>query len=371
MTDLLHRTTAVVERPTPGRRPRVRRLSALQVILVGMVAYGGAALLNAEHLHQLAARQPFGWRRDVTLMAASGLRWTSRTMHLDGPGHLVDRPESTPARPLAAAVMPTAASATTTATTSTARVRAIAPDPAPNAALPTDTAASVTTTTALPIPSALRVPTTMTPLAVWVGGDSIAQGVGSALGTLASHQHLLAVTAAGRISTGLARPDFFDWPGAVDHALTTARPEAVVVAFGANDPQPVQTADGTPVTFGTDAWRLDYRARVAAVMNRASPGRPMVWVGLPVAREATLETKFAFIDQIYRDEAARHPAVVYVDTRALFSPDGTFQAYRIAVDGRQHLVRAGDGVHFTGEGYDVIAAAIQAKLLALADPSAH
>jgi hypothetical protein len=352
MTDLLPRPpTDTGVRPRVRRR-RARRLSALQVIAVGLFAYVGAALLNADHLHDLATRQPYGWRRDVALMGAGALRWTSRTLWLDKPAHLFGSSPA-PAHPATAAPRPAPPARGTTA--SGAHDSRIGADAPPSLAAPTTTTTSV--------PSTLRRAAVGAPLAVWVAGDSISQGVGTALDSLGAHDHLLVVTSAGRISTGLARPDYYDWPAAIQLMMTARPPEAIVLAFGANDAQDMQTDHGV-VTFGSTAWDAEYRSRVAGVMDRARPGRPIVWIGLPVARDHDLDAKLAAIDRIYRDEATRHPGVLYVDTRALFSPDGTFQAYRSGPNGRQQLVRAGDGVHFTGAGYDVIAAAVQDRLTA-------
>jgi len=177
----------------------------------------------------------------------------------------------------------------------------------------------------------------------------------------------LRATSQARISTGLTRPDYFDWPTAVHDVVAQQQPDVLVVVFGTNDPQPIQTATGT-YSFGTPEWETEYRARVDAVMAAATGARKLVWVGLPVVRRETLEPKLEVLDQIFEQEAAKFPDVSYVDTRAMFSPDGAYDAYLTAPDGTPVLVRAADGVHFSLTGYDMLAQAVIDRIGALTQP---
>jgi hypothetical protein len=184
---------------------------------------------------------------------------------------------------------------------------------------------------------------------------------------LAGQTATLRATSQARISTGLTRPDYFDWPTAVHDVVTEQQPDVLVVVFGTNDPQPIQTATGT-YSFGTPEWDLEYRARVDAVMGAATGARKLVWVGLPVVRRENLEPKLEVLDQIFEQEAAKFHDVSYVDTRAMFSPDGAYDAYLTAPDGTPVLVRAADGVHFSLTGYDMLAQAVIDRIGALIQP---
>ena len=184
---------------------------------------------------------------------------------------------------------------------------------------------------------------------------------------LAGQTATLRATSQARISTGLTRPDYFDWPSAVHDVVAQQQPDVLVVVFGTNDPQPIQTATGT-YSFGTPEWETEYRARVDAVMGAATGARKIVWVGLPVVRRESLEPKLEVLDQIFEQEAAKFPDVSYVDTRAMFSPDGAYDAYLTAPDGTPVLVRAADGVHFSLTGYDMLAQAVIDRIGVLTQP---
>ena len=48
-----------------------------------------------------------------------------------------------------------------------------------------------------------------------------------------------------KVSSGLARPDFFDWPAHLRRQLPAVDPDIVVVTFGGNDAQGMALADGS------------------------------------------------------------------------------------------------------------------------------
>jgi hypothetical protein len=355
----------------------------VQIMLVGAIAYGGAALLNARSLQRMAERLPFGGRRDVAVHVADAAGDLSAALALDRPARMIEGiRHNLPAKPVPVAAAPITTTTTLPPPTATPRpTTSTAPDAlragasmataltTPTAVTtvpppPTTAPAPTTTTTTIP---PLRTPTAGQPLQIWVGGDSIAEGLGSSMEKLAGQTATLRATSQARISTGLTRPDYFDWPTAVHDVVTEQQPDVLVVVFGTNDPQPIQTATGT-YSFGTPEWDLEYRARVDAVMGAATGARKLVWVGLPVVRRENLEPKLEVLDQIFEQEAAKFHDVSYVDTRAMFSPDGAYDAYLTAPDGTPVLVRAADGVHFSLTGYDMLAQAVIDRIGALIQP---
>jgi hypothetical protein len=173
-----------------------------------------------------------------------------------------------------------------------------------------------------------------------------------------------------RISTGISRPDVFNWP---DHILSEARSQnagAVVLTFGANDDQAIESPDGKVQRFGTDGWVKEYRRRVGGLMDAlAAQGRKVFWIGIPIVRDPARWTHYQLIDQIYRTEAAARPGKVYfLDTTPLFvGPGGGYADYLPDSSGRVTKVRADDGIHFERAGGRRIANALLAKLRSLYD----
>jgi len=291
-----------------------------------------AALLDAEALESTASNQPFGWRHDVATAVADPLVRVSRALHLTAPRRWLedafDRPSTQPDLPPPAS--------TTTAPPST-----------------TGTESPPTT-----VPERRR-PTAADPLRLLMAGDSMTEAAGPALLDASEVTGVIDATHELRYSSGLTRPDYFDWPARLATLLAERDPEAVVVFLGANDAQGIQTPAG-PAAFGTDAWVAEYRARVAAVMDLlTADGRTVYWIGQPVMRDAGYDGRMALLTRIYREEAEGRRDVRFLDTRATFTgPDGGYSAYLPDAAGRPVLVRRDDGIHLTPAGADRLVAVV-------------
>jgi uncharacterized protein len=314
-----------------------------------LVVLGGlllAALLNPDDLLKRAKAQPFGWQRDVTVRLAEINRDVSRMLWLDRPRRGLDRMlgnEDT--APAAAGPAPEP-------------VPTIAPTTAP----PPTSAPSVAATPSTS-PSSRR-PTAADPLRVYIGGDSVAQAVSESFKRLATTKSAVSATIDFRFSTGLSRPDYFDWPARLRSVIRrTPAPEAIVVMFGANDVQPIMTPSG-PANTGSAAWLAEYRRRVASTMQMLSAsGIPVFWLGQPLMRTTFFAQRIGELDDIYAAEAARHAGITFVDTRpALADAHGRYAAYLPDSRGRPVLVRAPDGVHLTDAGGARVARVLLAAL---------
>ena len=148
------------------------------------------------------------------------------------------------------AVVTTTIPATTTTTTTTVP----AANDSSSEATTTTTAAPATTT----VPAG-RVVTDDAPLRVYVAGDSQATYLGQAIAS-ESGVRSLEVELDDRISTGLARPDYFDWPAQWTNQMVELDPEVVVLFIGANDHQDMVDAAGQRLIEGSEAWRDEWRA---------------------------------------------------------------------------------------------------------------
>lgn len=162
-----------------------------------------------------------------------------------------------------------------------------------------------------------------------------------------------------RISTGLTRPDYFNWPAHLAAELERLDPEAVVIMFGANDAQGLETDDGQVFGVLTEGWIEEYQRRVAGTMDllRDPDGERIVyWVGQPIMRSAGFSERMAGLNAIYREEADTRPWVRYVDSYSLFADDaGQYEAFLPGVDGQVQDLRQGDGIHLSRAGGDLLA----------------
>jgi lysophospholipase L1-like esterase len=205
----------------------------------------------------------------------------------------------------------------------------------------------------------IRKPTGTNKLRVVVVGDSLASGLGVYLERV-MRPSLVRVSRQGRISTGLARPDYFDWPAALSEIVDNFRPDLVVVMLGENDNQALRDAAGheqTPV--GTFDWPSAYGDRVQDFMRMAtSKGARVVWVGLPIVSD---EGRWGIVERqndVFDSSADVVDNVAYLDTWDMFAaPDGGYTAYYRNGDTVEQ-VRESDGLHFNATGYELLARAV-------------
>ena len=209
-----------------------------------------------------------------------------------------------------------------------------------------------------------RVPTAEDPLDMWVVGDSMAQVFGESVGRMAASFPTVQATPEPRISTGLSRPDYFDWPGRLNEIITEADPDVMVVMYGANDAQGLQAPDGT-FQFGEEGWLREYRARVAGTMDLLlqDPERVVIWVGQPSARDADFGSRMQTINGIFAEEAAARPRVQFVDTWSLLNDAAGNYAAFLPDDGGQVVeMRQSDGFHLSRVGGDRLALAVMQEI---------
>ena len=162
-----------------------------------------------------------------------------------------------------------------------------------------------------------------------------------------------------KVSSGLARPDFFDWPAHLREARTATRFELVVIMMGANDAQPFMI-DGHAENFGTERWLTTYRQRVAALLQQlTADGGGVLWIGQPVMRKETFDADMQQIDRIYAEEVAKVPRARYLDSRAILADGkGAYATHLVDAAGNRQRVRQDDGIHLTEAGAERLAPAV-------------
>ena len=337
--------------PESPRTPRP--MAAGHVIVVVALALLGGGVLNAQALTDAAARQPFGWKRTAAVVAATPFRGVAGLLGLDRPHQvLANAAVDVTGGPVAAASEPAAAA--------NAPVQPPAGQQGPDAEPTVPPDSTTPPSEAQPEP---RRATRRDPLEVWLGGDSLTSEFGPALADRLAGTRKAVADVEFRFSSGLARPDFFNWPARLEEIVAEHDPDAFVVMFGANDGQNIAVR-GEVLTFGTPAWEQEYAQRVAAVMDiLGGDGRRVYWVGQPVARAADFDAKMQVLNAVYAAQAQGRDGVTYIDTRSLFAgPDGEYAAYLEDDNGQSVLMRQQDGVHLTRAGGERLASVVLALL---------
>ncbi len=211
-------------------------------------------------------------------------------------------------------------------------------------------------------------PTSSNPAEVYIVGDSDAGTFGPYLETLLDGTLVTTTELNYKVSSGLARPDFFNWPVELAVKLPEVDPDIVVVTYGGNDSQgltvPELTSAGGPDFIIGDPvqneaeWTEEYQRRAGEVMDLLlGDDRHVIWVGIPNDDNADVTAKLAIQDRAAKAAAAERPDVVFVDTWTRFSGrDGGWAEF--VIDPRDNTgkdVRADDGFHLNQNGAEILA----------------
>ncbi|MBN1319430.1 MAG: DUF459 domain-containing protein [Thermoleophilia bacterium] len=341
-------------------RRRLLRLWQVAVVIVVTVLVG--TLLGAEPLHSRAdSLDPSPWRT-AALAVTGSLAEVSEFLHLDRPwkwaagSSEIDEPS---------AVSTTVGTTTTLAghAGSTTSSHTIPGSAAGSTISSTTTASSTTTTSSSTTTTTLPLFTVKEPLRVLMVGDSMMMMVGYGMMRQAERHPAMKVQVATKVSSGLVRPDFFDWPKRIARGLSEFHPHVTVMIFGGNEKQTMRHEGKTLEPF-SEAWSTEYSRRVAdAIAMSTDNGAQVIWVGMPIMRSPKFSETCRRLNAFYAAACAENPDATYIDGYSLFADEqGQYSAYLIDPAGQRKLMREKDGIHLTNAGGDRAAAAVMEVL---------
>ena len=202
---------------------------------------------------------------------------------------------------------------------------------------------------------ALREPANNNKLRIVVVGDSLAMGLSTALGRVFDPSLVQFVDQA-RLSTGLARSDYFNWIRGMQQITDRFRPDVVVVLIGVNDDQSIILPEGGIVPEGSEDWTEVYESRVDSFLAAATDkGGRVVWVGLPPLADELHNSLAQGFNESFHTEVGDYPSAYFFDTYERFSRNGEYAPFGRDANSNVAQLRGGDGVHFTTTGYDTLA----------------
>ncbi|MFN8015971.1 MAG: DUF459 domain-containing protein [Acidimicrobiia bacterium] len=201
-------------------------------------------------------------------------------------------------------------------------------------------------------------------LSLWIIGDSLAITPGESMLKTFSTDYFDIQGLDGQVSTGLARPDVFNWFTHINDYVVARKPKAVVITFGANDDQYLFSSSGPIGPFGSDAWKKEYSTRVSSTLDfLINQGVHPIWIAIPPVRDPVRDARYKIINDVTRAATEARPETTsYIETaKAFTNPDGSYSD-SININGTLTLLRAPDGIHFTRDGGNVISNLVIEKL---------
>jgi hypothetical protein len=323
-------------------------ISTRQVFTAVVLCLTVAALLTSGKLVESAERRSFGTKRDVLLSIALPIDRVANAISFNRPADWVESQREgsdEPSKPIV--TQPDAIDAPTNPVSTIPQLAEVGV-----AQPPADADVE---------PESIRSVSAESPLNLLVVGDSQAEFPGQALTNRAVKGKIpYEVEFDSRIATGLARPDYFDWPSRlleVDGSV-----EAVVLFFGGNDYQDMEL-DGERLVRGSDDWLTEYRSRIDLVLDTLSAeGRQIFWIANPPVRDSATSQALGDMNSEVRAAASLRSWVTVIAADERFAPSGRFSAYLRDADGVETRVRSGDGVHLTAKGAGWLADMIVAEI---------
>jgi uncharacterized protein len=200
------------------------------------------------------------------------------------------------------------------------------------------------------LPEALRGSSDPDVFRVLVIGDAMAGGLGAGLTRMTENDPSYEVVFRVNESSGLSRPEIYDWAQNLPSILEDKDYDAVVMMIGTNDRRDIRSGD-TVLGFGSDEWKAAYAANTDAIIDAITSGGAQVyWTGLPPMADPAYDADMALVTSVHKErvDAKRE---TFVDFYApLTGPDGKFVSVGPDDTGTVTKLRARDGVNFYKEG---------------------
>lgn len=192
------------------------------------------------------------------------------------------------------------------------------------------------------------------PTKVLLAGDSLMEGLGPQMQKALDGYENLTLIPIGKKSTGLSRPDFYNWPKVLEANLKKHRPDIVVMWVGTNDPQNIygKTGLGEPCS---DKWKYAYYDKLKEIVALTHKYKArLIFMGPPVMDKEPLNSQLQHINGLMRYTSIRYKAG-FVDTRKILADKrGKYRHQSTLSNGRSAALRTPDRIHITAAGNNLV-----------------
>jgi hypothetical protein len=208
------------------------------------------------------------------------------------------------------------------------------------------------------------------PFRILIIGDSFIAvwgGVGEILeGELINYKDVT-VKRIGEVSSGLSRPDYFDWKSKARELILEEKPNIVIIMVGSNDAQSLTiNLDGKNIilNYGTEDWDKEYTKRVSDFLKIFEENNIFVfWIGFPVMKNKTYSEKIRHLNSIYEKEIQNHRGTSFISIwDFLADENGNYTDYLLDDKGKYKLVRLRDGIHLSHFGGEIVVKEVIEKM---------
>ncbi len=190
-------------------------------------------------------------------------------------------------------------------------------------------------------------PATARNFKVLIVGDALAGGMGAGLERMAGNAgQPVQVINRFNDSSGLARPEIYDWVAAIPTIVPGKNFTTAIVLIGSNDRRDIHTPSGT-LAFNSPDWVAAYKLRVAALLDALkAQNLNVVWMGEPPMGDQPYDADLQIITALQKEQVLAKGAQ-FVDLRTPFlGPDGKYTDRGPDDTGADRRLRQSDGYTF-------------------------
>ena len=177
-------------------------------------------------------------------------------------------------------------------------------------------------------------------------GDQLAGGMGAGLARMAENDVPLQVINRFNESSGLARPEIYDWASAIPKMAEGKSFSAAFVLIGFNDRREMRDGDKV-LKFGTPEWDALYEQRVDGVIDALNAQHIQVfWMGEPPMGDPAMDADLQNITGLQQERVTAKGAR-FIELRTPFAnAQGGYTDRGPDETGTDRRLRENDGVTF-------------------------
>ncbi len=193
-------------------------------------------------------------------------------------------------------------------------------------------------------------------------GDDLGGGLGAGLTRLTESGGAYDVTNRFNESSGIARPEVYDWVETVQKITEDKQFDAVVVLLGTNDRQDIRLGQFR-YKFNTPDWVESYKLQLDSLLDIVTSKHMQIyWVSLPPMADAAYDSDMQMLNGLFKERVTAQNGN-FVDIRPAFlAADGSYTDRGPDDTGTVRKLRSRDGVGFYKEGNNRMAQLVLAAL---------
>ncbi len=181
-------------------------------------------------------------------------------------------------------------------------------------------------------------------------GDQLAGGLGAGLTRMAESDTNIQVVNRFNESSGLARPEIYDWASAIPKIAEGKNFTTAVVLIGFNDRREMRDGDKV-LKFGSPEWDTLYKTRVDGVIDALVAQHMQVfWMGEPPVGDPAMDADLQNITSLQKERVVAKGAS-FIELRTAFAnAQGGYTDRGLDDIGAERRLRENDGVTFFKQG---------------------